>query len=178
MIPNEPVIYKNFITEEERLQLKQHALDLLDSGALGVNTATAGNYRNFKSFFNVQDLIPLHQEIYNRIVKILNLENPIIDPFLGIIISVIKPGGYIHQHTDPYIKKFIEFSHMRNVRFNIVVDRGDDESYNPNIGDISYRLNKCDAWCFAASELKHKTEKISGPENRIVYQFGFMMDAI
>lgn len=178
MIPNDPVIYQNFITEEERVQLKNHALDLLEKGALGVNNATVGNYRNFKSFFNIDELIPLHQEIYHRIVKTLDLKNPVIDPVLGIIISVIKPGGFIHPHSDRYNQFFPQYSQMRNVRFNVMIDRSDDNSYNPNINDVSYKVNKCDAWCFGASELLHKTEKLSGPENRIVYQFGFMMDAI
>jgi hypothetical protein len=180
MIPNEPVIYRNFITEDERVLLKQHALDLLYRGELGINIATTGNYRNFKSFYKVDDLVLIHKELYHKIVNFLNLKEPVIDPFLGIIISVIKPGGFIHEHRDQYSKGngFPRHTHMRNVRFNVVIDRGDDESYNPNINGVSYQVNKRDAWCFGASEIPHKTLTISGPENRIVYQFGFMMDAI
>lgn len=174
------VVYKNVITEDERVLLREHALNLLDNGILDVNKATAGTYRNFKSFFDVESLPEFHQNLYYRIVSLLEFKEPEIDPALGIIISVIKPGGYIHNHQDVY-EKFPHTKHLtnkRNVRFNVMVDRGEDLSYNPVIDNKTFIVNKCDAWCFVASEITHRTEKIAGPENRIVYQFGFCLDAI
>ena len=121
-----------------------------------------------------------HVNLYNKVVNILNLENPDIDPALGIIISVIKPGGYVHSHRDLY-SSFPNTKHLtnkRNVRFNVMVDRGEDNCYNPKIEDKFYEVNRCDGWCFAASVYRHRTELVSGPEYRVVYQFGFCMDAI
>ena len=177
MITKEPIIYRNVITEEERLQLKDHALDLLQQGVLNVNRATAGCYRNFKSFFAVDDLSPFHKEIYNRIVKIIELKNPVIDPALGIIISVITPGGHIHKHTDKYKdSRYPQYSHCLNMRFNIMIERDDHDSYNPHIDDKQYFVNRTDAWYFPASEIPHHTPILLGDNKRIVYQFGFMID--
>jgi uncharacterized protein YneR len=58
-----------------------------------------------------------------------------------------------------------------------MIERDEDDSYNPIIEDVSYRVNKCDAWCFDASTLEHETVKLIGNKNRIVYQFGFMVNA-
>ena len=106
--------------------------------------------------------------------------DPIIDPALGIIVSIIKPNGFIHAHTDNYIDfpEHKHLHHMRNVRFNVMIERGEDNCYNPRINRKFYQVNKCDGWCFAASEYMHGTETLSGPEDRIVYQFGFCMNAI
>lgn len=182
MIPNEPVLYKNVITEEERVILKDNALFLLERGDLRINAAGAGGYRNFKSYYNVDELTELHQTVYHRIVELIGVEDPVIDPALGIIISVIKPGGFIHNHIDKYANfpegRLKQYSSMRNVRFNVMVNRGDDISYDPHIDNKPFTVKLCDAWCFGASEIQHNTPKISGPEYRIVYQFGFMMNAI
>ena len=186
MIPNEPVLYKNVITEDERVLLREHALNLLDNGVLHINKATPGNYRNGKSYFSLDQMPDIHINLYNKVVNLLNLENPVIDPALGNIVSVIKPGGHIQPHRDKYVDaaqvfrrpELLQFAHKRNVRFNVMVDRGDDLSYNPVINNKTFIVNKCEAWCFGASEIPHRTEKIAGPENRIVYQFGFCLDAI
>ena len=77
------------------------------------------------------------------------------------------------MHKDIYLNP--KYKNNHNLRFNIMVDRGDDISYNPIIDGKVYEVGKCDAWCFNASKYKHKTEVIKGPENRVVYQFGFII---
>jgi hypothetical protein len=177
IVLQKPQIYRNVINEEERLQLYNHATHLLQTNSLKVNEITPGDYRNYKSFYNTEELAPIHQQLYHKVINVLNIKIPIIDPFLGMIISVIKPGGYIHRHKDPYNIIFPQYSDNKNIRFNVMIERDEDDSYNPIIEDVSYRVNKCDAWCFDASTLEHETVKLIGNKNRIVYQFGFMVDA-
>lgn len=106
-----------------------------------------------------------------RILSTLDIPDGNIDPRLGILISYIEPGGFIHKHRDIYSSP--DWKDKFNYRFNIVVDRGSDPSYNPVIEDISYDIGKGDAWSFNATTDLHYTLPIAGPENRIVYQFGF-----
>ena len=177
MVIDEPVVYQNFIDEIDRLQLKEYAIDLLNSNELKTNHSTFGDYRKFKSFYSVEELNAIHKKLYYKICNFLHLENEMIDPKLGMIISVIKPGGYIHNHIDRYPNS-PEFSNKRNFRFNVMIERGEDQSYNPIIDQRTISVNKCDAWCFVASKYEHETSVISGPEKRIVYQFGFMIDRL
>lgn len=166
-----PTLYPEFITTEEQIWMKVYALDLLVNGKLNDNPAGPNrNYLNIAgSSFYTEEI----HSVYKRIVSHLKLENPMIDPLLGIIISVISPGGFVHEHTDNYERKYPELAFKKNVRFNIMVDRGEDISYNPQILNQPFIVNLRDAWCFPASHLPHKTSAINGPQKRIVYQFGF-----
>ena len=84
MIPNEPVVYKNVINEEERILLKENALNLLNSGQMLVNTITPGNYRNMKCYFSINEMPDIHVKLFRTVVDELQLDDPIIDPALGI----------------------------------------------------------------------------------------------
>lgn len=176
MIPNEPTLYKNFISDQERINLKDYAMELFANGELRKNNQ--GDNRFFKNFKEEHLLSTHHKILYDRIVKTLQIETPTIDPLLGLIISVMTPGAFIHLHRDQYMTKFKHISHKRNVRFNVMVERGIDVCYDPHIEQKPFKVDKCDAWCFSATKFIHSTPVITGPENRIVYQFGFCLDAI
>jgi len=166
----EPKVYNNFINESERLQLLEHSSNI----PLGVNRIEAPyGTRNYKRIDRTEFSTELVENLFHRIANTLQITNPIIDPMLGQIVSVIKPGGFIHVHRDLYGRP--EFKDNHNLRFNIMVDRGTDISYNPIIDGKVYEVNKCDAWCFSATKYLHKTDVVSGPENRVVYQFGFIV---
>lgn len=175
MILDKTVLYPKFISEEERVALKEHALFLLNSGELKENKA--GPNRYYKSFFDEAMLSAIHQKLYRKVLNTIKLNDPMIDPFLGIIISVIKPNGFIHEHRDRYSGQLSHLSHKHNVRFNVMIERGDDNSYDPKIKGASLKVNRRDAWWFDASVSSHSTDVIIGPEFRIVYQFGFCVDA-
>ena len=166
----DPRVYKNFITESERLELLRHSSTIpLQFNPIKAPLGT----RNFRRIDQNKFSTYLVEQLFERIIDTLNLNNPTIDPMLGQIVSVIKPGGFIHLHRDLYRRP--EFKDNHNLRFNIMVDRGTDISYNPIIDGKVYEVNKCDAWCFSATKYPHKTDVVSGPENRVVYQFGFIV---
>lgn len=177
MFSPEPKLYPKFISEEERIVLKNHAIHLLDTNVLQPNEF--GPNRFGKIYFSIDELPEFHKEIYYRVVSTLQIKTPTIDPLLGIIISVIKPSGFIQSHTDaykhhietfPYLEKYIN---KKNFRFNVMVQRDDDISYSPHISKKPFIVEEKDAWCFAASELEHNTPPLKGNKYRIVYQFGF-----
>lgn len=174
-----PTIYKNIISEKERNILKNQALHMFDQNMMRPNS----NNRYAISFKHQNFLTKKHQEIYQKIVEILQLNDPIIDPFLGIIISLIKPGGAIHPHVDSYENaslydsNYSKYIGCKNLRFNLMVERDDDDSYCPIIDGRLYQVERCDGWCFIASHLLHSTSVLSGTNPRIVYQFGFLLNA-
>ena len=166
----EPTIYKNFITESERQDLLHYA----NTMTLFVNRMEAPyGTRNFRRIDGSDLANSLVNNMFKRITTTLGIQNATIDPRYGNLVSVLKPGGFIHSHKDFYTLPQYKTTH--NLRFNIMVDRGDDISYNPIIEDKTYEVGKGDAWCFGASKYLHKTEIIKGPENRVVYQFGFIV---
>ncbi len=175
----EPVVYRNFIDEELRLYLKDYAESLLNQGLTWPN-AFDDKRRLFvlrgPSFINeehkLQYITKPIEDLYNRIVDTLQLTNPVLDTQIGTLISILQPGSHIHSHKDVYMNK----PNMVNYRFNVMVQRNQDISYNPIIGDVSYDIQQGDAWSFNATDNKHSTLYISGPENRVVYQFGFTID--
>jgi hypothetical protein len=179
----EPVVYRNFISEAERLELLDHSKNIplrINSRYKPDDTAHIANHsapygtRAAAKLDGTIHSTPLIKVLFDRIVNTLQLRNPVIDPMIGQIVSVIKPGGLIHLHRDQYIQP--EFKHKHNLRFNIMVERGSGNSYNPIIENKGYIVNRCDAWCFSATKYLHRTQTISGPENRVVYQFGFAVD--
>ena len=166
----EPKVYRKFITESERQDLLQHANTI----PLFVNDAEAPyGTRNYRRIDGTNLANSLVNDLFKKITATLGIETATIDPKLGQIVSILKPGGFVHLHKDIYLNP--KYKNNHNLRFNIMVDRGDDISYNPIIDGKVYEVGKCDAWCFNASKYKHKTEAIKGPENRIVYQFGFIV---
>ncbi len=172
----EPKVYRNYIGESERLHLKQYADTLFESGHFYANHNYPNRWLLILRLALRADYISAYytdeiHNLYMRIISTLGLPDGCIDPRLGILISYIKPGGFIHKHRDIYADP--NWKNKVNYRFNIVVDRGTDPSYNPVVKDVSYDIGKGDAWSFNATTDLHYTLPIAGPENRIVYQFGF-----
>lgn len=169
-------IHRNFITEEERLHLKQYADTLFAKGHFYLNHNYPKRWllilkRAPQTDHNGVYYTKEVHSLYLRILSTLGLPDGCIDPRLGILISYIEPGGFIHKHRDIYTNP--DWKDKVNYRFNVVVDRGSDLSYNPIVEDVSYDIGKGDAWSFNATTDLHYTLPIAGPENRIVYQFGF-----
>lgn len=179
----EPRVYKSFITESERLELLQYSKSIPlsvnsrynpDSGdKWTLNESGPYGSRCFAKLDGTQYTTPLLQSLFRRITETIGLQNPVIDPMIGQIISVVKPDGLIHAHRDQYTDPRYKGKH--NLRFNIMVDRGENISYNPIIANTMYEVQRGDAWCFSASKYLHRTNTIVGLENRVVYQFGFIV---
>ena len=176
----EPKVYKNFITEEERLHLHQYATTLFGQGKFHPNVNPRRFFltlkRNPKIDSNGMYYTKEVHALVERITKTLSLTNAVVDPVIGFIISYMEPKAFIHKHKDLYHSE--KFTDKINYRFNIMVERGSGETYDPIIDGVYYNIAKGDAWSFNATMCAHETLPIVGPEPRIVYQFGFLVDKV
>lgn len=164
------LLISQFIDEEERAALRSTALDYLNDGIL--ESSQAGPNRFRKKIFNTQYCSPLISDLGRRITVYLELENCPVDPYLGWIVSVIKPGGFIQPHRDAHAH--YQTSDDRHLRCNILV-QGSHESCRPRIGTLKLEAKEGDLWAFYASDHIHGTDVIHGEVERIVYQFGFVV---
>ena len=95
------------------------------------------------------------------------------DCVLGRTISLILPGGFIHQHTDAYQPG--QPGHrpgLEHMRCNIVV-RCAHPSGQPVIEGHALPIEECDLWVFFASKSLHQTLPLQGSEPRVVFGFGW-----
>ena len=105
----------------------------------------------------------------DRIAARLGLQDYGVDPNLGYIISMINPGGFIHEHVDKYGNYLKGMYHLR---CNIMICR-ENKSYDPIISRKTVPVSEGSAWAFIASENSHGTTKIAGDRARIIYGFGW-----
>jgi hypothetical protein len=161
--------HRNFVEENDRIDFLNH----IDKISNQFKNNKVGPYRRWCKLDTTDHFTNLHHHYLLKISKKLNLTTIKIDSVSGILYSVIQPGGFIHEHKDsnpPYnTGKFI------NYRFNLMLDRDSDSSYNPIVDTFEYTIGINDAWSFAASEYLHKTNIINGNSRRVVLQYGFLL---
>lgn len=156
---NKLVIYKNFITEEERTQLYDHAVNLFLGGKLYVDryyndmdrklrekhgdgwmTRTdlppSTRHRTYLHAVNNYYAHPLIPTLHKRVEDTLQLSNfdYDIDPLFGFLLSYIQPGAYVQPHRDRYWPGNTPpfWQDKVHIRMNVMVSRGEDKSYNPH----------------------------------------------
>lgn len=197
---NNPIVYKNFLSEKERDSLFDIAMTKYNEGWFKADEWFTKNYRNqlpddkhyrhilhISSYSFITNNPPLEQ-IYKRIVDRMGLsafKSYAIDPMIGQIVSITMPGGFTQKHTDKYEKNTPNLAqyyvNKRHARFNIMVNRGSNDSYLPFIMtgkgvSSALAVGIGDAWCFPADKNVHFSPPLKGEEMRIVYQFGFAID--
>jgi len=163
-------IHKNFVEEEHCLSFLKDVEENLHNFIENTN----GPFRKFLRLDNTPIFNELHNLYLNKIVDVLGLNNVTIDPMLGILYSNISKGGFIHLHIDSYppynTKEYV------NYRFNLMLNRGTGEEYNPIVENVDYQVNAGDAWSFSASSYEHETKPLCEDTPRIVLQYGFMLN--
>lgn len=161
----------DFVTESERSELEQIAQTFMESGVLMPNPA--GPKRFFAKVYGTEHCVPLLSELGNRVAVRLGLEDFKVDGYFGHIVSLIEPGGFIHEHIDRY---GVYNEGMKHLRCNIMVCR-ENGSYDPIISHMIVPIPECSAWAFIASECKHGTQAIAGNGPRIIVGFGWEVPA-
>ncbi len=166
------LVLRNFVSPAEQAHLRDTATDYHQRGLLQANASGPHRYR-----------LKIHQSEYcdtqmhavgQRIAATLGFDGSRVDPYLGWIISLIEPGGFIKPHIDRH--PHYQNTDDRHLRCNVLV-QGDDESAWPVIGNHRYHVRERGLWAFFASEHPHGTQVIAGEQPRIVYQFGFTVPA-
>ena len=165
-------VIKNFVDAKD---IDIFFNDMRDKDSFFVEN-TAGNTvnRKYLRLDETDHFSDIHLKYYFKIAKTLGIKLPRVDHYLGILYSRIGHGGNIHAHKDtlwPYesVDDFINF------RFNLMLNRGEGQGYNPIIEDEEINVNTGDAWCFPASISKHWTKPILASEDRCVIQYGFLV---
>ena len=161
----------DFITEEERAQLEKTAYKFKKNGVMTANPAGPNRYRG--KLYDTEHCTSLITKLGNRISKRLGLQKYKVDPYLGYTVSLINPGGFIHEHIDKYGDYL---KGMRHLRCNIMVCR-ENETYDPVISHLVVPVPECSAWAFMASECPHGTQDIAGDRDRIIFGFGWTVPA-
>jgi hypothetical protein len=162
-------IHKNFVEESDRFFL----LDDIKERASRFIQNKSGANRQLLRLDGTDMYQDIHKKYFDKIVNHLGIKNAEIDPLLGILYSVIHPTGFIHNHIDN--QWMYESGNFVNYRFNLLLQRGDGDGYDPIIQNTKHHIDSGDAWSFPASLYLHGTEPVSGPENRIVIQYGFIL---
>jgi len=167
LTPDNLIRLTGFISEKERSELEETAYKFKETGVITANPAGPNRFRG--KFYGTEYCTPLLTELGDRVATRLGLEGYEVDPYLGYTVSMIQPGGFIHEHIDRY-GSYNEG--MRHLRCNIMVRR-ENETYDPVISHMIVPVPECSAWAFMASECKHGTQDIAGKDNRIIFGFGW-----
>ncbi len=93
------------------------------------------------------------------------------DPFKGAFINVVRPGGSVAEHMDSRVMH--QGGTCSVVRCNIIVQMGQGGA--PVIGDDALGLSAGDGWMFMASEVRHRSQEVSGGKSRIIVSMGFLV---
>lgn len=164
------VIEQNFISSEEQQELCNIAESYLADGILQANPRGPGRFR--AKIWDTPYCTPFIRQMGNRVIRRFQLMGYPVDPQLGWIISLIKPGASIHQHIDKY--PYHEQLKAKHLRCNIMVSR-DHPSGNPVIGGQEIDVPERSLWAFFPSEVAHGTQPIMTAAPRIAFQFGFVV---
>ena len=127
-------IFRNFISEEERRELRSHAVKLRKRKELSPNRT--GPHRFTTATLGTKHHTPLIQSVGSRIMALLEGVEYKIDPLLGWNLSYIERSGFVQEHTDKYRDPGI-----RHLRCNVVVSKGDG-SGRPVIDGTAYDINE------------------------------------
>lgn len=167
-IPNNSYAFLNFITEEERLELKDWVIGLYKRNKLKPNT-TEGRFWNMVSYKRLgEEAIPLFYDIKLRIMEQENYTKDNMSEHLNDFISLGLPGSSIHQHTDPNRENHI------HTRYNLIVNKaeqGGQPVYNGSIIEYDNSM----LWRCEAGKYLHSTTPVQGNEYRINISYGFQV---
>ncbi len=166
------LVLRNFVSPAEQAHLRDAACNYHLRGLLQANTSGPHRYR--LKIHQSEYCDDMMQALGQRVAGTLGFDGARVDPYLGWIISLIEPGGFIKPHIDRH--EHYQQSDDRHLRCNVLV-QGDDESAYPIIANRRYRVRERGLWAFFASEHPHGTQVIEGTQPRIVYQFGFTVPA-
>jgi len=167
------MVVRRFVSSDERAQLLSKAYRHMQRRQLHPNPCGPNR------FFAKADDEPavyvdsLLERLTRRCERCLRTDVTPSDCVLGRTISLILPGGFIHQHTDAYQPgqpgHRPELEHMR---CNIVVQCA-NPSGRPVIDGHALPVEECDLWVFFASKSPHQTLPLQGADPRIVFGFGW-----
>lgn len=89
----------------------------------------------------------------------------------GVVVSVTYNDGDVYKHKDPSVGESIV-----GLRCNILVSKAENGG-TVHVEDKSYDLNEGDMMCYLVTELYHSVDVCHGNNPRILFMFGFCVNA-
>jgi hypothetical protein len=165
--------YRDFITEDERLELESWALAIKDK--MGKATPVNGEIdqkdedliRHFAKLSGFSDIPDLFEKLKRKIMKIENIENYLPAPVNGDWIGIIGENSYVEPHKDDNLN-----NKFYTRRYNLLVSvpkEGGRPIYGGKIIPIEDKI----LWRCDAGLVTHSSEKVIGDRLRINLSFGF-----
>lgn len=165
---NETYGYEDFISDEEQSYLLDWTYKN-ENNFVSNNSYEYGDGKKI-GFLHEIDNSPMDlvQKIKDRIVKIENIEEWILDPNFKDAIGINYKGAEIHLHTDPNVDGYT------HVRYNVILQypkRGGHSIYNGKINKLKEKM----VWRCVAGKIKHGSTKVIGKVPRITLTLGFQI---
>lgn len=168
--------YRNFITEDERIELEQWALSIQNKMGVATPVSNEEDQLDKKLMRHLLVLKPEHEKpeifhrIKNRLIELENIKNPIPAPVNYDWIGIVGNGSYVEPHYDDNLDE----DHY-TVRYNVIVskpDNGGRPIYDGDIIPFEERM----VWRCDAGLVKHQSEKVTDDKLRINLSFGFSFE--
>jgi hypothetical protein len=165
--------YEDFISTEEQNELlkwveeNENLFKINQTGSDSIN-APYGS----RKLCILQDTpnapIELVGKIKNRIIKIENIIDWVLDPYFKDAIGINRTGGSIHTHSDPNIDG------RTHTRYNVILsypENGGHSIYNSKINILKEKM----VWKCVAGRVKHGSMPVIGDKPRITLTLGFQI---
>lgn len=171
-------IIKGLVSQEECKQLNAWAdkaveNDWLDAG-IHMEKPYPKELRRTSRFYGSRfEHPPLALEIFQRIRDTLNLPNaPLVTGHGrdGIVINYIMDGGSIYEHTDA---PHYELAVLRCNLLSSAPEAGGELF----VEDTEYPMYETAVHCYLVSKHRHRVEEVHGDKPRILWMFGFAVNA-
>lgn len=168
--------YRNFITDEERIELENWALSIKDK--MGMTTPVNNEEDQFDEnlmrhilILKPEDEKPeIFHRIRNRLLELENINNPIHAPRNYDWIGIVGKDSYVEPHYDDNLDE----DHY-TVRYNVIVSKPEEGGRPIYDGDIIPFEEKM-VWRCDAGLVKHQSEKVKDDKLRINLSFGFSFE--
>lgn len=168
--------YRDFITEEERIELENWALSAKDKmgKTAPVNDEedqlSEGLMRHILILKPDDEKPEIFHRIKNRLLELENIKNPIPAPRNYDWIGIVGKDSYVEPHYDDNLDE----DHY-TVRYNVIIskpDNGGRPIYDDDIIPFEERM----VWRCDAGLVKHQSEKVKDNKLRINLSFGFSFE--
>lgn len=156
--------YSDFITEEERILIKEWAL----RNEKYYFANPTGPHRVRQLFEQIPEKLELLYDIKKRILSIEEVEYEYFESFRGDFVSVHRNGGQVPQHIDVNPENQDFYSRRYNV-FISLPEKGGQPIYD---GEILNLPEKC-LLRVEAGLIPHSTTIVEGDIPRIILSYGF-----
>jgi hypothetical protein len=164
--------YKNFINNNEQLELQKWALSEQSSMVfanpvnLEKDQYKSGLKRHFR-IFNPDEMKPgIFHTIRNRILDLENITDPIPAPFNYDWVGIVGENSYVEPHFDDNLEDHY------TVRYNLLISfpiGGGRPIYGGELLPVEEKM----LWRCDAGIVRHSSEVVKGDKLRINLSYGF-----